>query len=213
MFGKRLWIAVLTVVTMLATSAVAQDEKNELGGTLGRTFISNQGVTGGIFPNSTIAFGNGLSVNVEYARRFIVTPVFAISAEGMVMINHDEDINGGAYGFAIVPGQYSQLFVVPAVRANLFPTTAVSPWVSLGVGFGHISQSKDLIYGGPNPGGSSTSAVIQGGVGLDVKVWRKLSIRGEVRDFWSGVPDFPLAPTGKSRQHNYFVGGGAFWRF
>ena len=49
MFGKRLSIAVLTVVTMLATSAVAQDEKNEIGGTLGRVFISDQGVTGGVF--------------------------------------------------------------------------------------------------------------------------------------------------------------------
>jgi hypothetical protein len=46
-----------------------------------------------------------------------------------------------------------------------------------------------------------------------VKVWRSLSMRGEVRDFWSGEPSFPLANTGKSRQHNYFVGGGAFWRF
>ena len=43
MSGKRLWIAVLTVITMLAASAVAQDEKNELGGTLGRTFIRNPG--------------------------------------------------------------------------------------------------------------------------------------------------------------------------
>jgi hypothetical protein len=213
MFGKRLWIAVLTVVTMLATSAVAQDEKNELGGILGRTFISDQGVTGGIYPNHNIASGKGLSVNLEYARRLIVTPVFAISAEGMVMINQDEDINGGAYLFPIVPSQYSQLFVVPAARANLFPTTAVSPWISFGAGFGHIGESKDLIYGGPNPGKSTTSAVIQGGFGLDVKAWKKLFIRGEVRDFWSGEPDFPLAPTGKSRQHNYFVGGGAFWRF
>jgi hypothetical protein len=55
--------------------------------------------------------------------------------------------------------------------------------------------------------------VIEGGIGLDVKVWKQLSMRGEVRDFWSGEPDFPLAPTGKSRQHNYLVGGGAFWRF
>lgn len=213
MFGKRLSIAVLTVVTMLATLAVAQDEKNEIGGTLGRVFISDQGVTGGVFPNSTIASGKGLSANIEYARRLIVTPVYAISAEGMVMINHDEDINGGAYLFPIVPGQYSELFVVPAVRANLFPTTAVSPWISFGAGIGHISEGKDLIYGGANPGHSTTSAAIQGGIGLDVKVWKKLSIRGEVRDFWSGEPDFPLAPTGKSRQHNYFVGGGAFWRF
>ena len=213
MFGKRLWVAVLMVVTMLAASAVAQDEKNELGGTLGRTFISNQGIKGGTYPNTIIAFGKGLSFDVEYARRFIVTPIYAVSGEAVLMYNHDEDINGGAYGFAVVPPQLSELFVTPAARVNLFPTTAVSPWVSVGVGFGHIGQASTLLYGGANPGKSTTSAVIQGGIGLDVKVWKKLSIRGEVRDFWSGEPDFPLAPTGKTRMHNYFVGGGVFWRF
>ena len=213
MLGKRLWIAVLTIVTVLAASAVAQDEKNEVGGVLGRTFISNQGITGGADPNTIIASGKGLTFEVEYARRFIVTPVWALSGEAVVMVNKDEDINGGAYGFAVVPPQYSEIFVTPGARLNLFPTTAVSPWVSFGAGFGHISENKNLIYGGANPGKSTTSAVIQGGIGLDMKVWRKLSIRGEVRDFWSGEPDFPLAPTGKTRQHNYFVGGGAFWRF
>jgi len=213
MFGKRFWIAVLTVVTTLAASAVAQDEKNEIGGTLGRTFIINQGIKNATFPNPIIASGNGLSFDVEYARRLIVTPVFAVSGEAVVMVNKDEDINGGAFGFAVVPPQYSQLFVTPGARVNLFPTTAVSPWISLGAGFAHFSESSTLIYGGTNPGKSTTSAVIQGGIGLDVKVWRKLSIRGEVRDFWSGEPDFPLAPTGHTRQHNYFVAGGAFWRF
>jgi hypothetical protein len=213
MLGKRLGIAVLTVVTMLAASAFAQDEKNEIGGILGRTFISNQGIKSGLASNTVIAFGNGLSVEGEYARRFLVTPVYAISAEAVVMYNRDEDINGGAYLAAVVPNQLSELFVTPAARVNLFPTTAVSPWVSLGAGFGHISESAHLIYGGTNPGKSTTSAAIQGGIGLDVKAWKRLSIRGEVRDFWSGAPDFPLAPTGKTRQHNYFVGAGAFWRF
>jgi hypothetical protein len=213
MFGKRLWIAVLTVVTTLAASAVAQDEKNEIGGTLGRTFISNQGIKSGIDPNTIIASGKGLSFDIEYARRFIVTPVFAVSGEAVVMVNKDEDINGGAYGAAVVPPQYSQLFVTPGARLNLFPTTAVSPWISLGAGFAHFGENSTLIYGGTNPGKSTTSIVIQGGIGLDVKMWRKLSIRGEARDFWSGEPDFPLAPTGKSRQHNYFVAGGVFWRF
>jgi len=105
------------------------------------------------------------------------------------------------------------LFLTPAARVNLFPTTAVSPWVSLGAGFGHISEYPTLLYSGANPGKSTTSFTLEGGIGLDVKVWKQLSIRGEVRDFWSGEPDFPLAPTGHSRQHNYFVGGGAFWRF
>jgi len=213
MLVKRLGVAVVMVVTMLVASAVAQDGKNELGGALGRTFISNQGITGGTAPHTIIAFGNGLSFDVEYARRLWVAPIYSIAGEVVMMYNKDEDINGGSYGFAVVPAQLSQLFVTPAVRFNLFPTTAVSPWVSVGGGFGHISQSSQLLYGGTNPGSSGTSGVLEGGLGLDVKVWRQLSIRGEVRDFWSGAVDFPLAPTGKSRQHNFFVGGGAFWRF
>ena len=213
MLGKRLGIAVLMVVTTLAASAVAQDEKNEVGGILGRTFISNQGIKSGIDPNTIIAFGKGLSFEGEYARRLIVTPIWSVSGEALFVYNKDEDINGGAYQFAVVPPQLSELFVTPAARVNLFPTTAVSPWVSFGAGFGHISQNSHLIYGGTNPGKSTTSAVIEAGIGLDVKVWKRLSIRGEARDFWSGEPDFPLAPTGKTRMHNYFVGGGAFWRF
>jgi hypothetical protein len=37
------------------------------------------------------------------------------------------------------------------------------------------------------------------------------SFRGEVRDFYSGTPNLPLADTGKTRQHNYFVGLGLVW--
>lgn len=100
---------------------------------------------------------------------------------------------------------------------NLFPATAVSPWVSFGGGFGHFSESNNLNYYGTNPGGSSTSGVLQGGLGLDVSSFRKrfshFSFRGEVRDFWSGTPNLPLADTGKTRQNNYFVGGGVIWHF
>jgi hypothetical protein len=60
---------------------------------------------------------------------------------------------------------------------------------------------------------SVATEVFQGGFGLDVRIWRRNGIRGEVRDLWSGEPDFPLAPTGKTRPHNFFVGGGAIWHF
>src|SRR5579863_888602 len=212
MLGKRLWIAVLSVVTVLAASLNAQDEKNEIGGMIGRTFISDQGIKLPI-PENQIAFGKGLTFEGEYARLFLVTPIYSVAAEALVAYNHDIDVNGGAYGYAVVPPSLKSLFVTPAARVNLFPTTAVSPWVSLGGGFGHFSEASTLIYGGANPGKSTSAFVLEGGFGLDVKVWRKLRLRGEVRDFWSGEPDFPLAPTGKTRQHNYFVGGGATWRF
>lgn len=213
MSGKRLFVATLAVATILAISAAGQDEKNEVGGQLGRTFISDQGIQGATYFDPIIHSGKGLTFGGEYARRLWVAPVYAISAEGLFVYNWDTDLNAGEYLHSVVPSDLKKLFITPGVRVNLFPTTAVSPWVSFGVGFGHVSQNNQLIYGGTNPGKSTTSAVIEAGLGLDVKVWRKLSIRSGVRDFWAGQPDFPLAPTGKTRQHNYLVSGGAFWRF
>jgi len=213
MFCKRFCIAVLLMATMGAVSAVAQDEKNEVGGSLGRIFISDQGIQNATYAGHSIHSGKGLTFDVSYARRIRVTPIWAASAEVLFAYNADEDINGGSYTNNVVPSDYKQMFITPAARVNFFPTTAVSPWVSFGAGFAHYSEGKLLLYGGANPGKNTTSAAIEAGLGLDVKVTTRISMRGGVRDFWAGEPDFPLAPTGKTRQHNYFVFGGVFWRF
>jgi hypothetical protein len=210
MSGKKLWLGVLAVVTTLAVSSAAQDEKNELTGMIGRTIISDQGIQGANYFNPFVRSGKGLSFEVNYAHKFIVTQVFSVAGEVPVLFNPDEDLNSGT---DVVPIDYSGFFIAPSARLNLFPTTAFSPWISFGGGFGHFGENKTLIYGGANPGKSKTTGVLQGGIGLDVKIWRHFSIRGEGRDFWSGEPDFPLANTGKTRQHNYFVGGGVIYRF
>jgi len=211
MSGKLVVIAVLAVtMCTLGASAAAQDEKHELTGTLGRIFISDQGILGATYFNPFVRSGEGLTFEVNYARRFFGTPIYAVSGEVPAVFNLDEHLNSGAN---VVPVDYKQIFVTPSARVNLFPDTSVSPWVSFGGGFGHFSENKALIYGGSNPGGSSNTGVIQGGLGLDVRVWHQFSIRGQVRDFWSGTPNLPLADTGKTRQHNFFVGGGVVWHF
>jgi hypothetical protein len=211
MSGKKSVVAVLAVMlSILGSSAAAQDEKNEVTGMLGRIFVSDQGILNASNFNHVVRSGKGLTFQVNYARRLFGTPVYAISGEVPAVFNLDEDLNSGSN---VVPKDYKQIFITPSARVNLFPGTAVSPWVSFGGGFGHFSENNTLIYGGPNPGGSSTSGVIQGGFGLDVRVLHQFSIRGEVRDFWSGTLNLPLADTGKSRQHNFFVGGGVVWHF
>ena len=210
MSGKQLWSAALAVVVLVSGLATAQEEKNQLTGIVGRTFVSNQGIKGATFSNPFIRFGNGFTFEVDYSRYLITSPIFALSGEVPVVFNLDQDINSGAN---VVPSHYSSYFITPAARVNLLPAAAVSPWVSFGGGFGHFSENGSLISGGTNPGKSKTTGVLQGGLGLDVRIWRRISIRGEVRDFWSGEPDFPLAPTGKTRQHNLFVGAGATWHF
>jgi hypothetical protein len=213
MSGKQFWIAILVVVTFAAAMAAAQDEKNEVSGVIGRTFIATQpfqcSSSGCFDPN--IRFGRGLTIEGSYARRLWVTPIYAFSAELPVLYNPDEDLHAG--GTSPVPKDYSALFVTPSARVNLFPTTAFSLWGSIGAGFGHVSQNGSTIYGAANLGKGSTSGVLQFGFGLDVRILRRLYLRGEARDYWAGEPNFPQAPTGKSRQSNYFAGGGVMWRF
>ena len=74
-------------------------------------------------------------------------------------------MKSSAPAYDVVPSSYKQIFVTPAVRLNFFPETAVTPWVSLGGGFGHFSENKNLVYYNANPGGSTTSGVLEGGFG------------------------------------------------
>jgi len=215
MSGKKALIAVLAAtICILGSSAAAQDEKNALTGIIGRTFISDQGIQGATYFNPFVRSGKGLTFEVNYSRRLYTTSIYSISGEVPAVFNLDEKLNSGAN---VVPSSYKQIFVAPSFRLNLFPATAVSPWVSIGGGFARFSENSSLLYGGSNPGGSSTSGVLQGGFGLDVSPFQRrfsqFSFRGEVRDFWSGAPNLPLVDTGKSRQHNYFVGGGVIWHF
>jgi hypothetical protein len=217
MSGKQAVLAVLIMgMCFLGRTAAAQDQNNELTGIIGRTFISDQGIHGPNAPtlNPFVRSGKGLTFEVNYARHLLGTDVYAISVEVPAVFNLDEDLGSGG---DVVPADYKQIFVTPSVRVNLFPETKVTPWVSLGGGFGHFSESKNLNYYGTNPGGSSTTGVIQAGLGLDVSPFQKrfsrFSFRGEARDFYSGTPKLPLADTGKTRQHNYLVGVGVVWHF
>jgi hypothetical protein len=210
MSGKRFWIAILATLTALGVFACAQDEKNQIAGMIGRTFVSDQGIQCGGCINPFIRSGKGLSLEGDYSRWLLGNPLFSISGEIPVVYNFDQDLNSGVN---VVPTGYSTFFVTPAARLNLFPSTAISPWVSLGGGMGRFGENQNLLYGGKNPGKSNFTGVLQGGIGLDVRIWRRFSLRGEARDFWSGEPSFPLATGEKTRQHNFFVGAGVVWRY
>jgi hypothetical protein len=127
-------------VSILAASAAAPDEKNEVTGIVSRTFISDPGLHGPRRPtiNPLVRSGEGLSFEVNYSRRFLGTEVYAISVEVPPVFNLDEDLPSGG---DIVPTDYKQSFVTPAVRLSLFSGTRVSPWRSFGGGFGHFSES------------------------------------------------------------------------
>lgn len=194
--------------------AVAQDtNKNEVAGTFGHTFISDQGVSNSGLADSIINHGEGYSFEINYARILRAYDWADFAIEVPAVFNPDEDVH---YFNNQIPEGYSSFFITPSARVRFFPDVALSPWVSFGGGLGHFEASSKLLFYGNNTGNrSDTTGVLQGGVGLDVRIpgrIRRLKIRVAARDDWSAVPPLNLN-TGKTRQHNYYVGGGLVYRF
>jgi len=201
-------LAVLAVLTILVAGAFAQ--KNELGGTLGRTFISDQGVAGTAFPDSNIHFGHGLTFEANYGRHLLNTGVFRITLEVPAVFNPNEKL---VFFGSNTPSSFASYFITPSARVTLLPSGAVAPWISAGVGIGHFALNSRLESGQPNPNRSgTTTGVVQLGLGLDVRIIHSLYLRGEVREFNSGEPQLNVS-TGKSRYYNLFAGAGVVWRF
>jgi opacity protein-like surface antigen len=207
MFVKRFWLVALLACMLQANAAVAQN--NQVSALIGRTFVSDQGIPGANFTNPIVHFGNGLTFEGSYARHLLGSGFTRIWGEVPAAINFDEDLATGAN---VIPEGYKSIFVTPAVRANFFSTTAISPWASFGGGFAYFKPSSTLLFGGSSPSKSNTTGALQFGAGLDVRFHPKFSVRGEVRDYWTGVPDLNVKTT-NTRQHNYFVGGGIIYHF
>ncbi|HJT68553.1 MAG TPA: hypothetical protein VJ731_00055 [Terriglobales bacterium] len=213
---KVLFAAVLLFAGTPPSSAQIfyPEGNNEIAGTFGNTFISNQNVLNLGLANSALTFGTGYSFEVSYARILRSADWADFSVEVPATFNPDEDVNSRANG---VPEGYSSIFVTPAARIRFFPYVALSPWVSFGGGFGHFQAGSTLFLGGANSQNRSVNTgVLEGGIGLDVRIpctsVKRWKIRVEARDDWSGVPPLNVN-TGKTRQHNYYVAGGMVYRF
>jgi hypothetical protein len=209
MSAKRL--AVLAVpVLVLISSALAQ--LNEASVTAGRTFVSTQTIQNPPpnDPNPNIHFGSPASVAFNYGRLLKSHSIFGLYAELPVAIYFRMNLNTYA---DVIPRDVGALFVTPSARLNIFSGQSVSPWVSVGGGYGRFREAPYLIWSGFNPGPTgSNTGVVQFGAGLDVWFWRRWGARLEARDFYSGTPDLNVA-TERTRQHNYYVGVGVTHRF
>ena len=210
---RKFFAAAVLLVVAASTVAGAQDEqKNEIAVTVAHIFISDQGVPNTNFPDNTVHFGKGVSYQGDYARRLMNYKWGTLSAEIPVVYNPDEDLN---YGQNQIPRQYSAIFVTPAARVNFLQDFPFSPWLSFGGGLAHYVASKDMLFFGPNTGHRvNTNGAVEAGIGIDAKIpkvsWFRF--RGEARDFWTGQPPINV-DTGHTRLHNYYVGGGAVFRF
>ncbi|HTR67260.1 MAG TPA: outer membrane beta-barrel protein [Terriglobales bacterium] len=205
----RNWFVVTVVFSLVLLAVGAAAQKNDVSASVGRVFISDQGVSGTNLADSNIHFGDALSYSLSYGRRISDLGIASLTVE--VPFVHDPGLDLHYSGMT-EPKSYSAIFLAPSLRVNFLSSTAFSPWVSGGIGFAHFSSSSQLENGGTTPGDLSvTSKAVQLGLGLDVRFFGNLKIRGEVRDFYTDEPNLVLNP--QKNMHNYFAGAGFVWSF
>src|SRR5437879_13867478 len=76
-----------------AIAALAQEPKNELAGTIGRTIISDQTTPDTSTPFNTVHFGHGTSFDINYARRLRSYRWGVLSVMMPVIFNPDEALS------------------------------------------------------------------------------------------------------------------------
>ena len=188
----------------IAFSAPLLAQKHEIGLTLG-----------GFVPGSRSSVPSGLDLSggpgfqANYGYRLLDRSKFALFAETHFLANPLRDITSLNRS---ATRDVATLYVTPGVRLKFAPRSKLSPYLVAGGGYALYEQSFQQIDGRPNTASRFTHrGAFDFGGGLDVKVWRFVSLRSEIRDFYSGSPSFNTPTSGG--QHNVVASGGFALRF
>ena len=208
----KLPVCLLLVLLGMFTSGAAAQEKNELSVLLGRTFIRDQGVKDVPPSDSILHFGNRLTYQLNYGRRLLDVGIAKLTLEVPVVANFNQDAR---IPVNLIPKSYGAFFITPSIRANLFPSALFSPWVSVGGGVGRASmRARPLNLAGANPRSDRhDDRRVPGRHWTRSQNLEEFQPARRSEGFLFRSTAITNVDTGRSRQHNYFVGAGVVWHF
>jgi opacity protein-like surface antigen len=185
-------IGLLFLMLMIALGAHAQSTDIALTG-------------GGYFAASNpLDLGVAWALEGTVAQKIAGVPLVSLSAELPVAGSFSSSIP--TLSGTSIARSYTSLFITPGIRARLAPSFPISPYVSVGLGYGRFKRK--LIDGTSSSDGTFAWDI---GGGLDLKILPFISLRAEVRDFNSG--GIGLESLALGRQNNLFVTAGIALRF
>ena len=200
------FLLALMIVIFGASASYAQ--KHEVAFTSGGLKIGERGFD---LPSpGFLEFGTGFTYELSYARRLVDAKLAALYFEVPLAGTPRTRVKTTN---ALSPSSYSSIFFTPGVKLKLLPGRKYSPFALMGFGLAHFHEGGTTINNQPNTDRrSNTEAVFDFGFGLDVRVISRLSIRGEVRDFYSDLPPLNVRALA-DRQHNALISAGVVLRF
>lgn len=196
---RKILVCSLLLLCCLPGCAPAFAQRHEVGLTLGR-FVESRRTSAG----SALKLKSGTALQANYGYRLAKRPGVSVLAEVHLLASPLRDITSGIRS---ATRDFATLYVTPGIRVKLLPELPVSPYLAVGGGYAQYEHSDFQIDGQPNPAPHRVHrGALDFGGGIDIKVWRFLGIRAEIRDFYTGSPNFNTLVSGG--QHNVVAGGG-----
>ncbi|HET8923668.1 MAG TPA: hypothetical protein VFN26_11825 [Candidatus Acidoferrum sp.] len=217
---KSLFALFLTV-GFCSVPTLAQG-KNEVGLVIGGIVGPGQtlspgtsltGPGGTVLPNRDITFNPSLTLGAEYDRVVVQKQRFAISG-GADFLASPFDVKLSPHSQNSI-GSYAFIFLTPHVRVKFHPDGLFSPWLSFGGGYARFLETAPAAAPSFKPGTNTGTFVFGGGVDTRTVIHVlkiPIGFRIEVRDFYSGLPNYNVN-VGGGLQHNLAFNGGLLIRF
>jgi len=215
--NKIKWfIGCFMTATLWSLPALAQG-KNEVGLVIGGIVTPSQtlspgasliGPGGTVLPNRDISLDSSLTLGAEYDREFVRRQKFAIDG-GVDFLASPLDVKLSQQSQNAI-GEYAFIFLTPHVRVKFHPDGVFSPWLSFGGGYARFLESVPPAAPSFQRGTNTGTLVFGGGIDSPtiVHVLKiPIGFRVEVRDFYSGVPNYNQKITGNLQNNLAFTGG------
>ncbi len=212
-------IGLFIAVALWSAPAFAQErhERNEVGLQIGGIVTPSQGLTQGAnligpggttLPTRDLPFNSSLTLGAEYDRAIVQRQKFAIDG-GVDFLASPLDVKLSQKTQNAI-GEYAFVFLTPHVRLKFHPEGAFSPWLLFGGGYARFRESAPSAVPSFKPGTNTGTFVFGGGVDTRPVIRiRKIGVgfRFEVRDFYSGLPNYNVNVGGGLQTNLSFTGG------
>ena len=178
--------------------------RHEVGLTLGGLSCSQRGET------TSLDLESGVALQANYGYRLFSARQLAVYGEVHLLASPLRDVTATDQ---TLTRNVATLFVTPGIRVKFFSMRGFSPYVAVGGGWADYEQSTTTLAGRANPASRVVNhGAFDYGGGVDVRFWRFVGLRAEIRDFYTGGPSYNTSAI-RGGQHNVVAGGGFVLKF
>ena len=216
------WLILCLIMAVLWSLPSRAQDKNEVALVIGGIVTPSQTLSPGgsliapggtVLPDRDITLDSSLTLGAEYDREFVRRQKFAIDG-GVDFLASPLDVKLSQRAQNAI-GEYAFIFLTPHVRVKFHPDGAFSPWLSFGGGYARFLESVPPAASSFQRGTNTGTLVFGGGIDTRTVVHVlkiPIGFRIEVRDFYSGLPNYNQKVTA-NLQNNLAFNGGLLIRF